>query len=107
MSHTQRRRSDEVNARTGDDAQTEQFVGRPQTTNHDMHEDMMRSPPHNVPEGAGEIGGTQPGMKAPTMDEANADEIPDGVMGEDIFGRQKVLDAQNRLIDDSDSTFRP
>ena len=52
------------------------------------------------------MGGTIPGMKAPTNEEFYSDEIPEGAMGENILGRRKVDEVQNDLIDQSESTSR-
>ena len=44
--NTQRPRSDEANDRTTDEARafkkTEQVIGRPETTDHDIHEDILK-----------------------------------------------------------------
>ena len=52
------------------------------------------------------MGGTIPGMKAPTNEEFYSDEIPEDAMGENILGRRKVDEVQNDLIDQSESTSR-
>ena len=52
------------------------------------------------------MGGTIPGMKAPTNEEFYSDEIPEGAMGETVLGRRKINEVQHDLIDQSESTSR-
>ena len=52
------------------------------------------------------MGGTIPGMKAPTNEEFYSDEITEGAMCENILGRRKVDEVQYDLIDQSESTSR-
>ncbi|KAL5524755.1 hypothetical protein ACEPAF_9901 [Sanghuangporus sanghuang] len=102
----------EVKPRSTDEARTfkktDTVHGRPPVTDHDMHEDMMRDPPNNVPDGA-VPGFITDGMKAPRKSDVEAEERGDpplGLFEEEGVGRAKPFDVQTDLMDTSESTSR-
>ncbi|KIJ64629.1 hypothetical protein HYDPIDRAFT_154365 [Hydnomerulius pinastri MD-312] len=75
-----------------------QTVGRPATTDHNMHDDFVKNPPQNLSGGTFMGNTTNPGKKEGAY-EREPTQI--GVLGHEETGRIKHADAQAEMVNQS------
>jgi len=84
--------------RTTDDhfKKTYQTVGKPATTDHDFHEDLMKDPPNNQPSqsmtNSDNLGKKEGAYEREPMEM--------GVLGHEGMGRPKKVDVQGAMIEE-------
>lgn len=74
-----------------------QVVGQPETTDHDIHEDYLKSPPQNIP------GGFPSETSQPLGKEGayERETLQPGVLGQEGVGRPKHSDVEGELINEN------
>ncbi|KAH7928451.1 hypothetical protein BV22DRAFT_1030756 [Leucogyrophana mollusca] len=79
---------------------TYQTVDRPATTDHDFHEDLLKSPPQNVPTDPDiPVTSTRtPGSKEGAYE---VEPLQEGVLGHEETGRIKKSDVQGSVLNES------
>lgn len=74
---------------------TEQVVGRPPTTDHNINDEYMRDPPHNVDPSMGNNSNSEGSYKK--LDQPARELGPGGFDASE--GRRKQLDVETSMID--------
>ncbi|KAF8842151.1 hypothetical protein BDN67DRAFT_926809 [Paxillus ammoniavirescens] len=75
-----------------------QTVGRPPTLDHNMHDDFVRHPPQNTPEGGGAGRASNLGWKSGAH-QKEPSEV--GILGHEEMGRSKQSDVQAEMVKES------
>ncbi|EIM86035.1 uncharacterized protein STEHIDRAFT_157558 [Stereum hirsutum FP-91666 SS1] len=78
---------------------TEQVVGRPPVTDHDINDEYLRDPPRNVERPIQPEEAHPRGLKEGVQER---EPLQEGVLGHEEIGREKVMDRQTKMLNPDD-----